>query len=265
MSEKTIELDPGYYHLTRRAGVTEGEFERRTLHWSLPVEQIALVLVDVWGEHYVASHVARTAEITTGRIKPLMQAFRGLGAVVIHAPSPDCARLYAQWGKYAVEAGKSGQGGGGEDWPPAKFRRKEGDYARWARPQDPQDAEFDRIIEERFIQRDVEPQEGDEVIATGEELQRLLEERGLLFLFYAGFAANMCVPFRDYGMRAMKNRGYEVVLIKDCTTAIEVADTADELLLSRAAAVDVEQNIGYTVTAAELLAACQSSRCCSSL
>ena len=255
MSEKTIELDPGYYHLTRRAGVTEGEFERQTLHWSLPVEQIALVLVDVWGEHYVASHVARTAEITTGRIKPLMQAFRGLGAAVIHAPSPECARQYAQCGKYAVEAGKSGQDGG-EDWPPVEFRRKEGDYARWARPQDAQDAEFDRIIEERFIQRDVEPQEGDEVIATGEELQCLLMERGILFLFYAGFAANMCMPFRDYGMRAMKSRGYEIVLIEDCTTAIETADTIESLDLSRNAVRDTEVNIGYTVSSSELISAC---------
>ncbi len=258
MSENAIALDIGYYHLTYRAGITEKEFERRILHWSLPVEQIALILVDMWGEHYVASHVARTAEITARRIKPLMQAFRAAGAAVVHAPSPNCAQKYAQWGKYAVEGEQSGGNGTAPQWPPAEFRRKEGDFAQWARPQDPQDAEFDRIIAERFIQRDVEPQEGDEVIASGEELQRLLQARGILFLFYAGFAANMCVPFRDYGMRAMKNRGYEVILIEDCTTAIEVADTADELLLSRAARIDVAQNIGYTVASDALLKACGS-------
>lgn len=256
MNEKTIALDVGYYHLTRRAEIAEKEFEYRTLHWSLPVDQIALILVDVWGEHYVASHVARTAEITTQRIKPLMQAFRARGASVVHAPGPDCAQKYPQAGKYAIAQEKGGQSRAEQTWPPTEFRRKEGDFAQWARSQDPQDAEFDRIIAERFIQRDVEPQEGDEVVATGEELQRLLQERGILFLFYAGFAANMCVLFRDYGMRAMRDRGYEIVLIEDCTTAIEVADTADELLLSRAVQVDVAQNIGYTVTASALLQAC---------
>ena len=84
----------------------------------------------------------------------------------------------------------------------------------------------------------VPPREGDRVIANGEALHRLLQRRGVLFLFYVGFAANMCVPFRDYGMRAMKSRGYEIILVEDCTTAIEVEDTAGDLALSRACRID---------------------------
>ena len=45
----------------------------------------------------------------------------------------------------------------------------------------------------------------------------------------------MCVPHRDYGMRAMSKRGYDVVLIEDCTTTIEVADTVEEMALTKAA------------------------------
>ena len=83
--------------------------------------------------------------------------------------------------------------------------------------------------------------------------------RGGLFLFYVGFAANMCVPFRDYGMRAMKDRGYEIILVEDCTTAIEVEDTADELILSRACKIDAALTVGYTVQSADLLAASGST------
>ena len=94
------------------------------------------------------------------------------------------------------------------------------------------------------------------MVANGEALHRLLRRRGVLFLFYMGFAANMCVPFRDYGMRAMKDRGYEVVLLEDCTTAIEVEDTADDLLLSQACKIDAALTIGYTLQSADLLAVC---------
>ena len=97
------------------------------------------------------------------------------------------------------------------------------------------------------------------MVVNGEALHRLLERRGGLFLFYMGFAANMCVPFRDYGMRAMKDRGYEIILVEDCTTAIEVEDTADELALSRACKIDAALTIGYTVQSADLLAACRGA------
>ena len=40
---KTIRLDVRYYHLTRRASVTEGEFHLRTLRRDYPADRIALV------------------------------------------------------------------------------------------------------------------------------------------------------------------------------------------------------------------------------
>ncbi|MBT5829551.1 MAG: hypothetical protein HOH77_05080 [Candidatus Latescibacteria bacterium] len=47
-----------------------------------------------------------------------------------------------------------------------------------------------------------------------------------------------------------------IVLIRDCTTAIEVADTHENLDLSRNAVIDTEVNIGYTTSSSDLLAAC---------
>ena len=85
----TLDLTVEYYHLPQRAGVMEKEFERRGLDWSIPRHQAALVLVDVWGEHYVASHVERTRGIVLERILPLVDACRRAGVCVVHAPSPD--------------------------------------------------------------------------------------------------------------------------------------------------------------------------------
>ena len=48
-----LDFEVFYYHMPRRAGVEEGDFHRQSLRWSLPVESIALVLVDVWCIHGV--------------------------------------------------------------------------------------------------------------------------------------------------------------------------------------------------------------------
>ncbi len=253
-----LKLDVRYYHLPQISRVTETDFQHNTLHWTLPIDEIALVMVDVWSDHYVTSHLQRGRDITLECIRPVLEAFRKIGAAVIHAPSPACAKKYPQWTQFAGDNEvKSAPAKGQDDWPPAEFRSKSGKYEKWTRPKEPKDQVFEDIIENRRIIPEVEPRDGDFVIVNGDQLHRLLSHRKILHLFYAGFAANMCVPFRDYGTRAMHNRGYEIILIRDCTSAIEVADTAEDLMLSRAAVVDTELNIGYTVSSSDLVAACE--------
>ena len=248
---KTISVDVHYYEHQRGTEIREEQAQRSTLRWELPVERVALVCVDVWSEHYVATHLARTTEITLEKIVPLQATFRQVGALVVHGPSPDCARKYGEWLEEEVE----GSAVAGADWPPAAFRHKEGEFAGFARPYAAKTEEFERIIRDRSIVPEAAPQEGDRVIVNGEALHQLLQRRGVLFLFYVGFAANMCVPFRDYGMRAMKSRGYEIILVEDCTTAIEVADTAGDLALSRACRIDAALTVGYTMSSEDLLEA----------
>lgn len=248
----TFEIDVDYYHMPQRSGMRESQFERASLQWSLPAQRAALVLVDMWSEHYVVSHLQRGQQIAAQRIVPLMAVFRAAGASVVHAPSPDCAPRYKHL-LTRVEGTPEGPAVPPRpptslpDWPPAEFRRKEGEFAGLAKPSDPKDEEFDCIIAERSMIREVEPEDGDAVVFTGDQLHAVLRDRGVTTLFYVGFAANFCVPNRDYGMRAMRSRGYDIVLVRDCTSAIEVADTVDDLGLTRAAVQDVEVVIGYSI------------------
>jgi nicotinamidase-related amidase len=254
-----LKLDLRYYHLTRRAGITESEFHHQNLNVELSTTEVALVLVDVWGDHYIKTHLERGHDITINRIKPVVEAFRNAAAMVVHAPSPDCAKKYSQWTQYAGDDESFGATGMKHDeWPPSDFRKKTGEYEKLSRPRDPQDPAFDDIIKNRSIIPEVAPQDGDYVVVTGAHLHRLLKAKKILHLFYAGFAANMCVPFRDYGMRAMKSRGYDVSLIRDCTAAIEVAETIGQEMLTKASVIDVEVNIGTTVSSAELIASCNA-------
>ncbi len=227
--------------------------------WVMKAEECALVLVDCWDKHYIESHLARTDQITCERIAPVIEACRKAGIAVIHAPSPPTARRYAQWVAYAgdSELGPS-PAASPADWPPEAFRKKEGEYAPFAKPAEEELEQWRKTEgEERLIVEDIAPQPGDFVIATGEQLHRLLRDRKILHLFYAGFAANMCVPGRDYGTRAMQGRGYNTILLRDCTTAIEGHETADEGWLTKAAVLNHEMIIGHTTTSAALIAACE--------
>ena len=80
-----------------------------------------------------------------------------------------------------------------------------------------------------------------------------------MHLFYVGFAANICVPFKSYGTRAMKHRGYEIILVRDCTTAIETCDTLANEDITKNAIRDTELNIGYTTSSSKLIAACETA------
>ncbi len=235
----------------------EPNFRRAFLDWELTATEAALVMVDCWSIHPIVTHQQRAAQICTDLIAPVAEACRRAGVRVVHAPSPGQAKLYEQWTKYACDAELFGGGGEPPEWPPAEFRNREGDYAQFARPTEPATKKWiDEELENRRIIDCLEPQAGDFVVATGEQLHRLCRHNGVVHLFYCGFAANMCVPGRDYGMRAMQRRGYNVILLRDCTTAIEAGHTYEAMALTEASILEVEMTLGFTATAAELIAAC---------
>ena len=74
-----------------------------------------------------------------------------------------------------------------------------------------------------------------------------------------GFATNICVMHRDYGILAMGARGYLPILLRDCTIGIESSETLDELLATRGAIHDVERRY-YTATSNDLADACRAVR-----
>ena len=90
------------------------------------------------------------------------------------------------------------------------------------------------------------------MVATGEELHQLCHRSGILFLFFAGFNTNACILVRDYGTVEMSRRGYEVILVRDCTTGMESRQTQPTLSQTSGAILFLEMFGQYTVTSEEL-------------
>ncbi len=235
----------------------EPNFHHAFADWQLDPAEAGLVMVDCWSIHPIVTHQERGARICAELIAPVAEACRRAGIAVIHAPSPGQAKLYGQWTRYACDAELFGAAPEPPTWPPEEFRSKEGDYAQFAKMPEPLSKRWvEEELENRRIIDCLEPRPDDFVIATGEQLHRLCRHNGIVHLFYCGFAANMCVPGRDYGMRAMHGRGYNLILLRDCTTAIEASHTFGRFGLTEASMLEVEMLLGFTTTAADLIAAC---------
>ena len=253
MSDDLIRISPRYHRWHVDPGVEwiEANTEYAHLEWEIPLEQTALILVDVWEGHYLAECEARINDLTQKNLAPLLGAARTQQMPVIHAPSPDVARRQPGWVKLAD---KNPLRETDREWPPEDFRKKIGAFSSFARPFEPRDSELDVLRTDRPIHKLAQPIEGEAVVANGEELHLYCKENGILFLFFAGYNTNACILLRDYGTLAMCDRGYEVLIVRDCTTGMESAESQAQLAQTEGAILFLEMFRAYSVTSAEVIA-----------
>ena len=238
----------------------EGNFHFVERDLPLPVDQTALVLVDLWSTHYIDSWLERATQVTRERIVPLLQAARQAGMTVVHAPSP---RVVESFHPESMPSPVPGQPAGGPEWPPPEFRGvyRSGEFADFGRDPEPRLQEaLDRYVTELKIADAVAPLPGESIIATGPQLHELLCERHILHLIYAGFATNWCVIGRDYGIIAMNERGYNIVLVRDATAGVEFHDTVDELTATEIAVREIETKYAWSTTTDAFVEACGAGR-----
>ena len=236
----------------------------KELRWSLPVQETALVLVDCWEYFPLESFVTRATDICRTKIRPVLQVCRELGVTVIHAPSPQWAANYPDFHYRSHLAPREerkarSESSASEVWPP-KSLTQEGDFATPRTGVEPvYRAWWDKTFPSNLkISSYVEPAGDDIVISTGKELHAVCSGRRIKHLVYAGFATNICVLDREYGVLSMKRLGYNIIFVRDATTAVESSETVDDLSATRAAVFYIEIKVGVTVTAEAFVNTCRS-------
>lgn len=250
-----LSIHPRYYRWYVDPGEEwlETNTDYATLNWSVPLSQTALVLVDVWQRHYIKDTEARGEAVIQHHLLPLMAACRKAGLKIVHAPSPSIAKQHPNWVHLVSEDEMKSKR---DDWPPSQFRDKSGSYKAYSRPKEPREAELQSLPPLTFHPK-AHPIDNEPVVATGEELHRYCKQEGILFLLYAGFNTNACILVRDYGTLQMSNRGYEVVMVRDCTTGMESKQTHATLGQTNAAILFLEMFGQYSVTSDEVISGLQ--------
>ncbi len=247
----TLKIRPRYYrwHVNEGQEWIEANTGYATLDWEIPVSQCALVLVDVWQRHYIKEPEERAEKIIDEHLVPLVKTCRAKNLEVIHAPAPEAARVHPNW--INLDTGPKPERAANE-WPPREFRHLSGTFSQYRRPVEPREAERQSLPPLR-IHPKVEPLPGEAVIATGDELHLYLKKKGILFLFFAGFNTNACILSRDYATIEMSKRGYQALLVRDCTTGMESFESQATLAQTNGAILQLEMFGQYTVTSGEMM------------
>jgi nicotinamidase-related amidase len=249
---RTLSIKPRYHRWHVDPGVEwlETNTGYATLDWKIPISNAALVLVDVWQRHYIKDTEARGEMVINKYLVPLMTACREAGLPLIHAPSPPVAKLLPNWVRLENKIIPETKN---DDWPPAQFRNLSGPYQSYRRPKEPREEERQKLPPLKIHPKAL-PLSNEPVVATGEELHLYCRKQGILFLIYAGFNTNACILTRDYGTLQMKNRGYEVIIVRDCTTGMESKETQPTLSQTNGAILFLEMFGHYSISSRELIA-----------
>jgi len=258
-----MNIKPRYARLYTEPGVElkAANYKYNELDWNIPLDQAAIVAIDCWDWHFSEDSRQRIEKIMQENIAPLFTACRKSGLKIIHAPGhvaskyPDNLVNLQPQGKAQTSWPDS------PDWPPHDFRSRKGQYAQYAKPYESQDEQRNRRC---LVKGDIHPlamPTADEpVIINGEELHRYCANNGIMHLFFIGFNTNACVMIRDYGLSKMADRGYGCIILRDCTTGMEIADTVENLTCTKGTIADIEQFYGYSMTSKQLMEAMQNAK-----
>ncbi len=249
----------------RSIPITDTGYEEEPL--ALPLAETALVSLHCWnigcpdgppldlnfcvGMGYPET-TAEAYRIMREAIQPALDAARSCGLAVCHVQADVIARRYPDW--YCRQADDPAAGQPVEEAIPGHrksiLERSHGvDYA-----------EKSGLAEMDFPEV-VAPLPEEPVVHQTAQFDRVLRERGIVNLIYAGFATDMCILNAPGGMGPMFGLGYRVVLIREGTLGVECPDTFDERIATRWGIRYLETHWGDTIALTEFLVACQDARC----
>jgi nicotinamidase-related amidase len=208
------------YSLKRRKlAITDGcrRWEETEEKAEYKPEETALVIVDMWDQHWSAGATRRCGALAE-TIDEAARRARGKGILVVNAPSstmdfyegaearkrflsipkPDCIPEPVSVEEYPQPVDSSDGGSDTvDDYPPNTrvWKRQTGKI---------------------FIDQERDLICGDE----GDQLCAHLEARGIKFIIYLGVHTHMCILNRSFAIKKMIRRGYKTALVRDLTDAM---------------------------------------------
>lgn len=241
----------------------ESNFHTDEVTIDLKPEQTGFVLVDMWDASDLPDEIKpgglsfceRAGRITREAIVPALQAAREAGLTVIHAPSANVSEHYRD--SCRVPDAPPAEAAPDRDWPPAEARQGWSQEMWGARYGDYDDDQRKIMQDCMRILPEAAPVESDWLIFSSADIHAVCRERGLLNLVYVGFATNMCLLFKPGALWEMSRAGYRCVVLRDCTTAVENADSIADLGQTSAFLDWFEMMaLAYTARSADFVEAC---------
>ena len=185
-------------------------------HASWNPAQTAIVICDMWNEHWCRGATRRVAEMAP-RMNEVVSAARKQGVLIIHCPS-SCMEFYKDTPQrtLAQSAPHAPTKRPLENWCHLDPEREallpidDSDGGCDCQPQCKQGSPWYRQIETLTIA------EGD-AITDSDEAYHLMQSRGIENVIVLGVHTNMCVLGRPFSIRQLVYQGMNVALMRDMT------------------------------------------------
>jgi len=273
-----FEIPLQYYQIAQLYGPGMSRSGKEGLHSRLfqePVARIGLVIVHPWnlgeadgpypfdpgaritGE--AGDWVPRAHHIIADKIKPVLEAAREAGVAVFHLAQNTYAPRYPQYIEIASD-------------PELQSPEKRVEYEVCIEPRTVEEmweAEYGtsfpgpvwRTNSEKFdIAKSLRPLSDEAVFLNGWQLNGLCRRKKIDTLLYVGFMADLCLVNIPGAIREMSHKfKYRCVVLRDCTTAYEFAETVDGSWMTFAAVRLIESGMGYSAMSDDFISACHKT------
>ena len=273
-----LRLPVQYYQIAQlygpgmKASGSEGIHQRL---FEKPIKQVGLVSVHCWnlgeksGPYPIGSDahcpgeaadwVPTAHEIIADHIKPTLEAAREAGIAVFHLAQHAYADKYPKYHEIAAD-------------PELRDPNPTGSVAGCVRRRSVEEMWRDEYGEDfpgpvwvthkdKFdIAEAVRPLSDEYVFLNGWQLNGLCRRMDIDTLFYVGFMADLCLVNIPGAIREMAMKfGYRCVVLRECTTAYEFADTCEGGWMTRAAIRLIESGLGYSASSGDFITACKDA------
>lgn len=191
----------------RTTGNNDWQVDERLISW--PAAQTALVIVDMWDQHWSRGANERVAQLAP-HIDAIARAARTQGVQIIHAVSDVVAAYHEHPARqHALAARHHPLPEMAEHAdPPLPIDDKDGGS-------DTNEPSWWQAWSRQHPAITIEP---DDLISDDQqEIHNALQQRSVQHLIYAGVHLNMCVLNRPFGIKRMLRSGYTTLLLRDAT------------------------------------------------
>ncbi|MDR1562650.1 MAG: isochorismatase family protein [Dysgonamonadaceae bacterium] len=181
--------------------------------------ETAIIVCDMWDRHWCPDATARVAEIAP-HLDEVLNIAREKGVKIVFAPS-ECMDYYRDYpgrkeaqkfrDKKIMEIAKKNSFGG-------RLPSEEG--ALWPIDQSDEGCENDGEKPKLVWKKQIDAltiKDNDLISDSGTEIGSYFKKKGIKNVILTGVHTNMCVIGRSFGLRAMKQMGVNVVLMRDMT------------------------------------------------
>ena len=201
-------------------GSKQFQVVERTVEWE--VSKTAIIVVDMWDDHYCRSAAQRVG-VMVPRMNRVLTAARNHGVMIIHAPS-------GTMNMYADTPHRKRMEQAPEAEPPEGWA-----FNKWCDldpsrepplPVDTSKCACDDPVVRARVRRYTRQHPGLDIIGydgisdNAREIYNFCEAEGITNIVIMGVHTNMCVLGRPFGIRAMVRLGRNVVLVRDLTDAM---------------------------------------------